>query len=69
VRPGYNPFTVFIVIAWEKSESLITKVVNSGADDLLLRPSSISFLGARIETHIVRSPQLAENEGQGQDGH
>lgn len=51
---GYNPFIVIIVTAWEKSESLITKVVNSGADDLLLRPFSTSLLGARIEAHIDR---------------
>jgi DNA-binding response OmpR family regulator len=51
---GYNPFIVIIVTAWEKSESLITKVVNSGADDLLLRPFSTSLLGARVEAHIDR---------------
>jgi DNA-binding response OmpR family regulator len=51
---GFNPFIVIIVTAWEKSESLITKVVNSGADDLLLRPFSTSLLGGRIEAHIDR---------------
>ena len=51
---GYNPFIVIMVTAWEKSSALITKVVNSGADDLLLRPFSTALLGARIETHIER---------------
>ncbi len=51
---GYNPFTVVIVTAWEKSSALITKVVNSGADDLLLRPFSTAQLGSRIEAHIER---------------
>jgi DNA-binding response OmpR family regulator len=51
---GYNPFIVIIVTAWEKSASLITKVVNSGADDLLLRPFSTALLGSRIEAHIDR---------------
>jgi DNA-binding response OmpR family regulator len=51
---GHNPFIVIMVTAWEKSESLINKVVNSGADDLLLRPFSTTLLGARIETHIER---------------
>ena len=51
---GYNPFIVIMVTAWEKSSALITKVVNSGADDLLLRPFSTSLLGARIEAHIER---------------
>ena len=51
---GYNPFIVIIVTAWEKSSPLISKVVNSGADDLLLRPFSTALLGARIEAHIER---------------
>ena len=51
---GYNPFIVIIVTAWEKSSALITKVVNSGADDLLLRPFSTALLGTRIEAHIER---------------
>jgi response regulator RpfG family c-di-GMP phosphodiesterase len=45
---------VIIVTAWEKSTSLINKVVSSGADDLILRPFSTAQLGARIETHIER---------------
>jgi DNA-binding response OmpR family regulator len=51
---GYNPFIVIIVTAWEKSSALINKVVNSGADDLLLRPFSTALLGTRIEAHIER---------------
>lgn len=51
---GYNPFIVIVVTAWEKSSALITKVVNSGADDLLLRPFSTALLGTRIEAHIER---------------
>jgi len=51
---GHNPFIVIIVTAWEKSAGLITKVVSSGADDLLLRPFSTALLGQRIEAHIER---------------
>ena len=51
---GYNPFIVIIVTAWEKSTGLINRVVNSGADDLLLRPFSTALLGQRIEAHIER---------------
>lgn len=51
---GYNPFIVIIVTAWEKNTALITKVVSSGADDLVLRPFSTAVLGQRIETHIER---------------
>ena len=49
-----NPFIVIIVTAWEKSTGLINRVVNSGADDLLLRPFSTALLGSRIEAHIER---------------
>ncbi|HTP76638.1 MAG TPA: hypothetical protein VMJ73_06620 [Rhizomicrobium sp.] len=51
---GYNPFIVIIVTAWEKSTALVTRVVNSGADDLLLRPFSTTLLSQRIETHVER---------------
>jgi DNA-binding response OmpR family regulator len=51
---GYNPFIVIIVTAWEKSNALVGRVVNSGADDLILRPFSTKLLGERIETHIER---------------
>ncbi len=51
---GENPFIVIIVTAWEKSPALINRVVNSGADDLLLRPFSTALLGQRIEAHIDR---------------
>ena len=51
---GYNPFIVIIVTAWENSSALVTRVLNSGADDLVLRPFSTSLLGARIITHVER---------------
>jgi DNA-binding response OmpR family regulator len=51
---GYNPFIVIIVTAWEKTTSLINRVVSSGADDLLLRPFSTGVLGQRIESHVDR---------------
>jgi DNA-binding response OmpR family regulator len=51
---GFNPFIVIIVTAWEKSAGLVSKVVNSGADDLLLRPFSTGVLASRIETHVER---------------
>jgi len=51
---GHNPFIVVIVTAWEKNNSLIQRVVSSGADDLLLRPFSTGLLGQRIEAHIER---------------
>jgi DNA-binding response OmpR family regulator len=49
---GQNPFVVIIATAWEKNAALISRVVNSGADDLLLRPFSTALLQSRIDTHI-----------------
>lgn len=57
IRQGlsvYNPFIVIIVTSWEQSSSLVSKVLNSGADDLLLRPFSTATLGARVRLHIER---------------
>jgi len=51
---GYNPFLVIIVTAWENHNSLVKRVIDSGADDLLLRPFSTSLLGTRIRTHVER---------------
>ncbi|MBU6297149.1 MAG: response regulator [Alphaproteobacteria bacterium] len=51
---GYNPFIVIIVTAWEKTNALVSRVLNSGADDLILRPFSTTQLGIRIEAHIER---------------
>lgn len=49
-----NPFLVIIVTAWEKSHALVSRVVNSGADDLVLRPFSVSQLKMRIDAHVER---------------
>jgi DNA-binding response OmpR family regulator len=51
---GFNPFIVIIATAWEKTAGLISRVVNSGADDLLLRPFSTAVLQNRIDAHIQR---------------
>ena len=51
---GHNPFVVIIVTAWDKSTTMINRVVSSGADDLLLRPFSTALLGSRIEAHVER---------------
>ena len=51
---GHNPFVMIIVTASEKNGALIDRVVNSGADDLVLRPFSTKMLGTRIEALINR---------------
>jgi len=49
-----NPFIVVIVTTWEKSTGLVNRVINSGADDLVVRPFSTAILGARIAVHVER---------------
>lgn len=49
-----NPFIIIIVTAWEKSHALVGRVVNSGADDLVLRPFSTKILKSRIDVHAER---------------
>jgi DNA-binding response OmpR family regulator len=51
---GENPFVVIIVTAWDNSNTLVGRVVNSGADDLILRPFSVAQLSQRIRTHVER---------------
>lgn len=51
---AYNPFLVVIVTAWGNAGSLVGNVINSGADDLLLRPFSTATLEARIRTQVER---------------
>lgn len=51
---AYNPFLVIIVTAWENHNSLVQQVIDSGADDLLLRPFSTGLLETRIRLHIER---------------
>ena len=50
----YNPFIVIVVTAWEQTSVIVNRVLNSGADDLLLRPFSTTTLQARIRSHIER---------------
>ena len=45
---GPNPFLPFVVTTWNPSNELVTKVIDSGADDLLVQPISRSQLRDRI---------------------
>lgn len=51
---SYNPFIVVVATAWEHNQSVVSQVLNSGADDLLLRPFSTTLLKQRIATHVER---------------
>jgi DNA-binding response OmpR family regulator len=51
---GYNPFVVVIATSWDKSRALVKRVIDAGADDIILRPYSTGALTARIDTHAER---------------
>jgi DNA-binding response OmpR family regulator len=45
---GGNPFALAIVTSWRRDGSLVSQVLNAGADDLVARPVSTAGLGDRI---------------------
>lgn len=51
---GNNPFVVIVATTWEKSEALIRRVINAGADDLLLRPFSTGILSSHVDALVER---------------
>lgn len=48
-RIGSNPFLSVVITTWTPSESLVHRVVESGADDLLVQPASRGQLRSRID--------------------
>jgi DNA-binding response OmpR family regulator len=51
---GNNPFVVIVATTWDHSEALVKRVINSGADDLILRPFSNGILALRLESLAER---------------
>jgi len=49
-RIGNNPFLSIIVTTWQPSENLVRRVIDCGADDLLVQPASRRALRSRIDT-------------------
>ncbi len=53
-RIGSNPFILVMVTTWRRDGSIVSQVVNSGADDLVARPISTALLGERIKAQVER---------------
>ncbi len=49
---GSNPFICVIMMTWQPSAELVHKVVNSGADDLLVKPISVAQVIQRVNALI-----------------
>jgi len=45
---GKNPFLVALLTAWALRKDEVAKVLSSGADDLLIRPYSVTVLAERV---------------------
>jgi len=50
-RASANPFLHIVLMTWKLEGDLVPHVLNCGADDLITRPFSVDFLGARIRAH------------------
>lgn len=63
-----NPFVPVIITAWQPGADMVRKMVNSGADDLLVKPISPAFLLQRIEVLAgARKPFVVTSDYIGPD--
>lgn len=56
---GHNPFIVMIVTTWRRDGTIISQVLNSGADDLVARPISTTVMGERVKALTERRKRFA----------
>ena len=68
-KTGANPFLPIIVLTWDPAPELIREIVNAGADDILLQPTSRNLLKERIDTLTFdRKPCVVSARYIGPDG-
>ncbi|MCF6293191.1 MAG: hypothetical protein L3J04_07355 [Robiginitomaculum sp.] len=51
---GDNPFVVAITTSWDRDKEHLQSLINSGIDDILLRPFSTEQLKKRLQTLVGR---------------
>jgi DNA-binding response OmpR family regulator len=65
---GKNPFIPIIITTWEPDRNTARRIVDSGTDDLLLKPLSPAQLMSRIETLVGnRKPFVVTSDYIGPD--
>jgi len=65
---GRNPFLHIVLMTWKLEGDLVERALNCGADDLVTRPFSVDFLGARLRTHAeARKPFVITSDYIGPD--
>jgi DNA-binding response OmpR family regulator len=67
-RLGINPFVPTILTSWVGEADIIRKLLNTGADEILLKPLSVAALMERIDSLVLRrKPYLATQDYIGPD--
>jgi DNA-binding response OmpR family regulator len=67
-RAGLNPYIPIILTSWSAEADAIRRMMNSGADEILLKPLSVAALIERVNSMISRrKPYLATNDYVGPD--
>lgn len=67
-RLGVNPYLPVILATWEAEQDVVRRIVDSGADDLLIKPLSTKGLLDRIETvGLNRKPFVVTSDYIGPD--
>lgn len=65
---GRNPFLHIVLMSWKLDGELVELALNCGADDLVTRPFSVDFLGARLRAHAeARKPFVITSDYIGPD--
>ncbi|EAP91034.1 MAG: response regulator receiver protein [Oceanicaulis sp.] len=63
-----NPFVALLLTSWRRDADLVRNAIGCGADDLLIRPLSNSFVEDRIRTLIrARKPFIVTSDYIGPD--
>ncbi len=57
-RTGDNPFLPIIVTTWKPTPELVRRIVDSGIDDLVIKPVSVGGLVSRVENLIHNRKQF-----------
>jgi DNA-binding NarL/FixJ family response regulator len=67
-RLGVNPYMPIILTTWDSDERLVRRVVDAGADDLLVKPLSTRIILDRIQTVALhRKPFVVTSDYIGPD--
>jgi len=60
---GPNPFVVVLLTAWSLREAEAEMTLNSGADDVLIRPYSVTFLAERVRALVESRKSFVVTNG------